>query len=131
NKDILSSENKNTFFVYWKPWFINLLIFASEISPKLIAMNIVPLVYHFIDVMEGDYTDENEMNNQYGWRAQYDENIASLLFEDKLPNILKLISTLSEDDYIKYDIGDREKVILDYAIVHAKQWLLDKNNQCN
>jgi hypothetical protein len=127
NKVILSSEKKNNFFAYWKPWFIDLLIGASKITPKLIAMNIVPLVY---DIAK-EHSDENEMKTQYGWRAQFDENIASLLFEDKLPIIMELISTLSENDYIKYDIGDPEKVILDYAIVHSKQWLLAKNNKCN
>lgn len=132
NKAILSSENKNTFFAYWKPWFIDLLISASKISFKLIAMNVVPLVYdlvHTMDFDEKDNSDENKLKNKYIWKAQFDENIALLLFGDKLPIIMELISTLSENDYIKYDIGDHEKVILDYAIVHAKKWLKDKNNR--
>lgn len=121
NEEILQCDNNKTFFADWQPWFVKLLVEASKKAPKLIAMYCVPLVYDLEHIIEGKYRNT--------WEAKYDDEVATLLFGDKLIDVIRNISTLSEDDYSAYELESQTKVILDFAVVHSKKWLNDKKRK--
>lgn len=123
NDQIKSCDQKETIFSDWKPWFIDLLIAASIINPKLVAMFVVPLLYDIKMTTIDDIDTEDGMpRTRQGWKAVYDETVASLLFGDRFPIARKMISDLSEDDYSKYNFDEQAKCILDSAISDSKKW---------
>jgi hypothetical protein len=126
NDDIKRSTDD--IFGLWKPWLVNLLEDAVKINPTVVAMCTVPLVYNLKDMTydKGISDDDTDLGVTHGWSGEYDEEIATKLFGDDLPKIMKVISALKEDDYKGYsEIDVQAKAILDFAVIHSKQWLLD------
>ena len=111
NNEILGCENKDTFFADWHPWFVELLIDASKIDPKLIAIYSVPLVYN---------VDKSGKIAQSQWEGEIDARVSNLLFGDNLTNVIRNISILSEDDYSTYELDSQAIAILDFAVAHSK-----------
>lgn len=123
NKNNAAIKKDEKFFSDWQPWFIDLLITASEINSKLVAMFIVPLLYDIQMSTTGDGDLEDETPKlKHGWKARYDETVASLLFGERLPEARRILSSLSEDDYSQDNLDEQEKCILDFAVSHSQKW---------
>jgi len=124
NAQIKNAEQqiKNAFFLDWQPWLADSLIKASPKAPVIIAMYTIPLVY---DVNNVAFNGEDN-RIRHGWKAGFDEEIGKMLFGDNLQKIMEVVSILKEDDYKNYsDLDEQAKILLDYAVTHSKQWLMD------
>lgn len=128
NSTIKNFDKKETFFSGWQPWLVDLIIKTAEKNSKLIAMQIIPLIYDIrmtsveVDYDEGNETVEGEPKIVDTWKAYFDQEIASLLFGKQLPKVMEVISILSEDDYAKYETGEQAKIELDFAVSHSRTW---------
>lgn len=121
-KEEIKKAAGSDFFSNWQPWLANSLIKASQKAPAIIAMYTAPLVY---DLNNITFKDEDDKMRQ-GWKASFDKEIGKMLFGDNLQKFMKIISILKEDDYKNYsDLDEQAKTLLDYAVTHSKQWLLD------
>lgn len=120
NEAIRAYEEKGAFFDDWQPWLVDLLITSAKSNPKLIAMYSVPLMYD----LQRIFDRETQITHQ----AAFDEVISKLLFGNQLTIMMQVVASLSEADYADYDIDEQARVILDYAIVHSKKWIADKEN---
>jgi len=86
-------------------------------------MYTAPLVY---DLNNVTFDDEEDGKRRRGWKAGFDEEIGKMLFGNNLQKIMKVVSILEEKDYKNYsDLGEPAKTLLDFAVTHSKQWLLD------
>lgn len=102
-------------FREWKPWLAKLLADASRSDAQAVAVVSIPLVYSIVNTRE-------RMRNV--WKAKFDEEVATLLFGESLGEIMQIIGTLKDsNDAARTDLDEQGKCILDYAIVHASEWL--------
>lgn len=115
---------KATFFSAWQPWFIDLLIRAAEVNPKLIAMYIIPLLYDLkmTDIDTDADLEGDEPMFSHAWKAHFDEEIARLVFGERFSDAMTVVSNLSESNYADYELSEQERCILDFAVVHSKKW---------
>ncbi len=121
NEQIKKAANDD-FFSNWQPWLADSLIKASPKAPVIIAMYTTPLVYS----LNNATFDDEDNRIRHGLKAGFDKEIGKMLFGDNLQKIMEVISVLKENDYKNYsDLDEQAKIILDYAVTHSKQWLLD------
>jgi hypothetical protein len=128
NEQITKTEQqiKNTFFSDWQPWLADSLVKASQKAPITIAMYTTPLVYDLNNVT----FDDEDSGIRHGWKVGFDEEIGKMLFGDNLQKIMEVVSILKENDYKNYnDLGEQAKTLLDYAVTHSKQCLLDNSTK--
>jgi hypothetical protein len=115
------AQQDKSIFSNWQPWIVDLLIKTAKNAPTIIPMYTAPLMY---DANMSFQDDEEENQRRQGWVARFDETIARMLFGDDLLKIMKVISALKEDDYKGYsEIDGQARAILDFAVIHSKQWL--------
>ena len=120
--ELIKKAAKDDFFSNWQPWLAVSLIKASPKAPVIIAMYTIPLVYGLNNLI---FDDEDGRKRQ-GWKAVFDEEVVKMLFGDNLQKIMEIVSILKENDYKNYsDLDEQAKTLLDYAVTHSKQWLLD------
>lgn len=121
-----SEQAKDAFFSPWQPWLAESLIKASTIEPAIIAMYSAPLIYDINNIT----THDAAHGMMHGWEVTFDSKISELLFGDNLKPIMEIISVLKEEDYKDYkNLDEQAKKLLDYAVTHSKQWILDQSHK--
>lgn len=111
------------------------LLESSRLAPDTVSMYTAPLLYdleHSIQDVNTDIDDNIENKMKHTWKAKFDELVCNKLFGNDLYKIIRIVSVLKEEDYKDYnDLDEQAKILLDYAVSHSKQWLIDNTSDNN